>query len=185
MYWLIDNPGVVYLVLGLVAVAFFVAFRLRGRALHLGLAGGCLALMGLFWLLSQWVVTDRKQIAGNVRVMADAVVHQDADRLFRYVAPDFRFQNMDRDALYQRVKHQIAAHQIKNIHVWDFEFEEVSRPQRRAKVNFKARVDAPDSTYLFLLKTDFTLDGDTWKIRGMKLYNPVVNQDQPIDIPAH
>ncbi len=183
MHWLVDNPGALYLALAIAAVAFLVAFRLRGRALHLGLALGCLALIGLFWLLSQWIMTDRKQITSNVRSMAAAVVNADREQLFRYVAPDFQFQTMNRDDLYRVVENGVKQHQVKDVYVSQIEVEELSRPERRAKVNFLARVDSADGQRLFLLKTDFTLDGDVWKIKTMKLYNPLVNQDQPINIP--
>jgi hypothetical protein len=181
MHWLIDNPGIVYFTLGIVAVGFLIAFRLRGRVLHLGGAASCLALMGLFWLLTLWIVTDRKQITANVRAMAEAVVAGDVDRLFKFVARDFRYKTMERDDLYRSVQMTIKQYKIKEIYVWEFEFENVSRAQGRAKVNFNARVDGQGGTGLFLVKSDFTLEGDLWKMKGLHV-TPINNVDQEIDI---
>jgi hypothetical protein len=183
MHWLVDNAGMVYLALGLVAVGFLAAFRLRGRVLHLGGAAGCLALMGLIWLLTLWIVTDRKQIAANVRAMADAVVRHDAERLFKYIARDFHYQNMDREVLYGKVQQAMKLHRVTDITVSDIEIEELSRPQRQARVNFMTLIEGPDGTRLFRLRTEFTLEVEVWKLRHMQLFNPLVDQDRPIDIP--
>jgi hypothetical protein len=184
MDWLFDHPGVVYLALAIVAVIFVALFQWRRRGTHLIAAAVCVGVMVLFWLLSHWIMTDRKQIVVNVQRMAELVVARKPDELFRYVASDFRYKDMNREQFHDRVQQAMKAHHVQDIYVWDFEIERLSRPMLRAKVNFRASVDATDGgTYMVLIRADFVLEGDTWKIQTMKLFNPVVNQDQPIEIP--
>jgi hypothetical protein len=183
MHWLFDHAGAVYLILGLAAVGFLFAFRLNHRVVHLGGGAGCLVLIALFWLLSQSILTDRKQIELTVRRLADAVVSRDQSELFHCVSRDFNYQGMDRQTLYDKVAQAVKTHAVKYVHIWDFEVESLSRPERRAKVNFKTRVDSPDGERLLLLRTDFVLEDDVWKMLALKLYNPIVNTDQPLDVP--
>lgn len=183
MHWLIDHPGALYLALGLVAVGFLVAFHLSRRVVHLSVALGCLALMGVVWLLTQWIVTDSKQIDLNVRRMAADVVNGNTDDLFRYVAKGFRFGNMDRDALYAKVKQAVQMHHVDDIRIFDYEVETLSRPDRRANVNFKATIYSADGTRIFLFRSVFVLEDEVWKIQSLKMFNPLVNTDQAIDIP--
>ena len=57
------------------------------------------AAIGLVWLLTQFVVTDRQQIEANVKTMADAVVAGNTDEVFKHVSPDFRYKEMNREQL--------------------------------------------------------------------------------------
>jgi hypothetical protein len=183
MHWLIDHPGSIYLALGILAVGFFIAFHFTRRVVHLGGALGFLAVMALVWLLTQWVVTDRKQVERNVRRMAGAVVNGNVDELFRYVARDFRFGQMDRDALYARVKQAVKDHHVDDIHIFEFEVEKLSRPERRADVTFKATIHSSEGPRIFLFRSGFTLEDDVWKISRLSMHNPVVNTDQPLGVP--
>src|SRR5690349_122568 len=89
MSWLIDHANVVYILLGIVALGFVTAWWLNKRVKFLAYALLPLALIGLFWLFTRMVVTDQQQIQLNVEAMAEAVVNQDADRLFRHVSTKF------------------------------------------------------------------------------------------------
>jgi hypothetical protein len=183
MGWLVDHANTIYLVLGAVALGFAAAFWLNKRVKFLAIAGGVLALIGLFWLLTQWVVTDRGQIRRNLDTMASAVVDGDADRLFKYVAADFQYQGMSRKQLYEAVSRTIKFYNITDIPITNTEIESLSRETRSAKVTFNATVHGPEGPRPFLLRTDFVLEGEVWKIRAMRIYNPLVNTDQEITVP--
>jgi hypothetical protein len=183
MHWLLDHTGALYLVLGASAVAFLAAFHLNRRVVHLGGAVGCLALMGLVWLLAQVVVTDSRQIERNVRTMARAVVAGSTDELFRYVARDFRFGTYNRDTLYGRVKKTVQVHHVDDIHIFEFEVVKLGRPQRQADVNFKATIHSADGTRIFLFRSGWVLEDDVWKIARLTMHNPLVDTDTPIGVP--
>src|SRR5262245_11560300 len=99
MSWLLDNPGVVYVLLGIVALGLVTAWWMTRRAVYLICAGGVVALMILFWVLTITVVTDQQQIAQHVRAMADAVAAKKPADVLKHISRDFTFKGVKRDDL--------------------------------------------------------------------------------------
>lgn len=188
MHWLVDHAGAVYVVLGLVTLALLAVFWVDRRVKFLVWSVGPLALMGLFWLLTLLVVTDRAQVRSNVQAMADAVVQGDADALFKYVARDFVYKprGYDRDTMYQKVRQAIKHFNVTSIHVWHFEVTELSRDgdKGRAKVNFKVTVAGPAGERPVLCFAEFRREDGVWKMSELtRLTNPIANTEQAIDVP--
>jgi hypothetical protein len=180
MSWLIDHANHLYLLLGLVAVGLLTAGWLTRRVKFFLYAGIPIVLMGVVWLLTETIVTDRQQIQQNVRIMADAVVRGDADELFKHVARDFRYKQLTREQLAVVLKGIAAQHKITEVKIWEFEFDEVSRETLTAKAHFKATVFDKDSALavVFCVAT-FTLDDNRWKLRAIDFRN-AANPDQPM-----
>ena len=60
---------------------------------------GVLGLGALFWLLTLWIPTDRKQMQENLWAMGRAVLDRKPQDLSKHLAKDFRFQNLSRDEI--------------------------------------------------------------------------------------
>jgi hypothetical protein len=185
MSWIFDHANVVYILLGIVALGFVTAWWLNKRVKFLLYAGIPIVLMLAFWLLGRLVVTDQQQMHQSLVEMADAVVAQDADALFRHVSDSFRYQNMNRTEMYDRVARAIRLHKVGGALISDYRAEEVSRATGRARVSFRVKVDDVGGDMVFFARCEatFVLEGDRWKLSGVQFFNAVANQDVPINIP--
>ena len=186
MSWLVDNANGFYILLAVIAAGFVVGWRLNGRVKFLLFAAGALVLIVFVWLLAQFVGSDSKQLEANVHAMADAVVAGKTDDLFKHIARDFDYQGMTRDALYQKARGSIEAHKVKEVRIGSFTANDVSRARKIAKTRFlvSARAAASDQPYMFVTQADFVLEDGQWKLKTMRFYNPLVNQDQEIVLPG-
>jgi hypothetical protein len=185
MSWLFDHVNVIYILLGIVALGLVTAWWLNKRVKFLVLAAIPITLIGLVWLLGQFVVTDQQEIHQSLEAMADAVVRQDADALFRHVSESFRYHNMNRKEMYDRVARAIRLHKVGAAFISDYRAEEVSRSTGRARVSFRVRVDNQGGDMVFFARceADFLLEAGQWKLSGVEFFNAVANQDRPINIP--
>jgi hypothetical protein len=185
MSLLVDNANIVYILLGLLALGFIVAGWLTRRVKFFALALGPVALIAVFWLTTRAVVTDLRQIHGSVDAMAGAVVNQDADELFKHVSKDFQYKGMNRNVMQDRVARAIKLHKVKEAFISQFRATEVSRAKGKAKASFRVRVDdqGGETVFFAYCEADFVLEADRWKLKGIEFFNPVVNQDQPMNIP--
>jgi hypothetical protein len=190
MSWLVDNAATVYVLLGMVAGGFAMAWWLTKRVKFLAVAGGIVALMALFWLLTRLVVTDRRQIETNVREMADAAAAGRVEDLVRHLAADVTVQRRDfkRKEVADAVRRVLNVSPIKYVHIFDFEVTELTRQgnQGHAAVNFKARVDGRGDEVLALpwCVTDFVIEDGRWKLRRVEFRNSIANTDQLMPIPG-
>src|SRR5262245_17540304 len=138
--WPIDNPSTASLVLGFAGLALlFVFWKTRDRRSAIGL-GAVIALVGLVWLLSFLIVTDRKQIERNVLAMAAGVKAKDLDRSFALISDQFNAQGVTKPALRSLAERLMRKGWIEEIRIWDIEFGEISRSNRTGKIAFNVKV---------------------------------------------
>lgn len=182
MSWLVDNANGIYVLLGILAAGLVVLWRFNGRVKFLGYAAGVLVLLGLFWLLTQFVVTDAKQLESNVRAMGDAIVAGNVDDIFKHVSNDFDYKGMNRNALYEKARAAIASHRVKDVRITQFTVAEVSRVKKFAKTRFRVAASA-DREYPFITEADFVLEGKHWKLKTMRFYDPVRSLEE-VELPG-
>ncbi|MBI2804388.1 MAG: hypothetical protein HYX68_05310 [Planctomycetes bacterium] len=184
MSWLIDNANSLYILLAIVAAGFVVAWRFDQRVKYLGYAAGVLALLGLFWLVTQFVTTDAKQIKDNVKAMADAVVAGKVDDVFQHVSRDFKYKDLTREALYELVRDAMKAGEVSGIRITKYETLEISRAKKVATVRFNGNVTSPqiEHAHPFTLQLTFVLEGEQWKLKTLKRYKYFVDTDREIDL---
>ena len=62
----------------------------------------------------------------------------------------------------------------------------ISRAKKTAKTSFRVSAWAAgnEQPYLFITQADFVLEGKDWKLKTMRFYNPLVDQDKEIDLPG-
>src|SRR5947207_3402305 len=137
--WLTEDPSPVYLILGLVALGLFVAYRVRRQRKFLYGVVGVAVLAGVVWLIDYLVVTDREQIVQNVGVMAAAASRRDLERVFDHVSNDFRHGSLDKAGFRQAAEQAVSRHNVRDIQVWDFEPGEIAPATRTAKIAFKVK----------------------------------------------
>lgn len=185
MSWFIDHAIVVYIVLLVDMLALFALWYRNQRTKLLIAACAHLPIIALFWLLTQLVVTDRQQIHRNVNAMADAVVNQDPETLFKHISKEFVHKGMTREVMHDRVARAIKMYKVKNAVITDFSASDVSRSDGKAKASFLVRVDDDSGGTVFFKRceTDFVLENDLWKLKGIEFFNPMANQDRPEEIP--
>lgn len=186
MNWLVQNAGVLYTLLAIVAAGFVVAWRFNQRAAYLGYAAATLGVLAALWLAIRFIPSDRRQIENNVHAMTDAIVAGKVDDLFKHVASDFNYKGLSRTGLYEVARQSMQANRVREIRITAFSIEEVSHTTKSAKARFRVSVWADDyeQPFVFVTQADFKLDGSAWKLKTMRFYNPFVDQDKEIDLPG-
>jgi hypothetical protein len=142
-------------------------------------------LLGLVFLLTRLVVTDRQQLERSLWAMAQGVTEGKPDEVFKHVAKTFHYAGMDRAEFLARADRAIRRRHVTDLYLWRFDPEELDREGKKARVAFNMRVtsDWTDGTQIFLVRADFVLEDGQWRMKTFKIYNPVVNTDQPIPVP--
>jgi hypothetical protein len=184
MSWIVDHAGLLYVILGIAAAGFVVGWWFDKRVKFLGFAAGVLALMGLVWLLTQLVATDRTQLKQTVEAMARDVVDGKMDDLFKHIAPDFNYKGMNRDMLHRLAQNSVKGYKINNITIAKFDAD-VAPNRKTAKTSFNVTPFSDTGDYLGIFRTeaDFVREGEEWKLKTLRFYNAVVDQDKEIDLP--
>ena len=177
MSWLVDHVNILYILLGIAALGLLTAGWVTRRVKFFLHAAIPLTLIGLVWLLTQLIVTDSKQIELDVHAMKDAVLRRDADALMSHVSEDFRYEGVNKAMLGAGMKKTLEMHNVTEIHITQFEIKELSREKRHAKADFLVRVDSGNDMVFFgLCVTEFGLEGDQWRLKGIDFFRHPGNQ---------
>jgi hypothetical protein len=185
MSWLVDNANALYILGLIIAAALVVAWRFNQRVKFLGLAAIPLLLMGVIFLLTRVVISDSKRLEMNVNAMADAVIAGDVDALFSHISKDFTYKGMTREMLYEAARQSIQKNQVRDVNIRQFKAE-ISPDRKTAKTRFRVAAweVGEEQPRPFITEADFVREGDQWKLKTMRFFNPMVNQDQEIGIPG-
>lgn len=185
---MIDNPGTIYLILGVAAIGLGVAWwhtRQRKYLIGLGVAG---CLLVALWLLSHFIVTDNKRIIGVVEEMAAAVGQKDANKILDHVSDQFHSEKGTNKEQLRGYVQRYLKEEVTEAKVWGFEPVEVSRKDRKAVIDFmtKAKGNIVHGQEFFRCRTEFVLDPDgRWRVKTFHLYPPQSNPNnkQALDLP--
>ena len=178
--WLFEGRLSVYLFLAVVALLFVALYwRTRKRYWIIPVAAMGLVLAAYF-LMDRFVETRREQITRKLGEMASAVQRRDADTIFRHVAQDFRVGSLDRSAFRGYVESAFNRG-VTSLRVWEFQF-----PDDTGRVVFFAKPEAPalGATTHYLVRAEFVREGAEWRLRTFQIFNPFVNTETPLEIPA-
>ena len=186
MSWFIDNATSIYLLLAVIAASFVVVWWFNQRVKFLVFAAGTLAILALLWLLTLFVMTDRKHLKANVDAMAQAVQDGKVDDLFKHISKDFERKGLTHNTLYEATRQTIAVHKVSEVRITNFNIEKLSRETKSATTRFRvtAWTAGNDQPQPVITEADFVLEGDQWKLKTMRFYNPFVDQDKEIDLPG-
>jgi 4-amino-4-deoxy-L-arabinose transferase-like glycosyltransferase len=181
--WLVDNAKTLCVVLGIVALCLAALWWMNRKRYYLIALGVVAGLIVLVVVLSFLVVTDRQQIRSNILAMRDGVVEGKPDAVFKHFARDFRVDFMDRQTFVDRATQAIRLRRVGDIVLWDFDFETPPDRTKNALVAFRARAEGQGGDGLFLVRAEFVFEEGQWRMRTLRLFNGIVNTDQPIPIP--
>jgi hypothetical protein len=184
--WLVDHATEVYIVLGIVALAFLIALwvtRKRRYAVGISVTAGLALLFFLFTLL---MPTDQKRILHAIDEMGAGVRERNTDRVFAQISDQFRLGSQDKKAFRGAVEPILRRGEVTEIQVWQFRDFEISRDNRTATVVFQVKPQPAErfDNLFYRCKATFVLDPDDhWRLSNFQLFNPFVDTDKPIEVP--
>lgn len=183
LWWLVDNATVVYLILGLSALVLAAIFWSNRRVKFLAVAGVLLGFIGLFFIVTRLVVTDRKQLERNILAMVQGVEEGDAGKVFAHFSRDFRHSGLALPEFRERVGRHIQARQVSDIIVTNYDFKKISRVDGAAEVSFFVTftVGRAEGRPRYRCRLDFALEAEQWRIKGVELFQ--FGSGQPVAIP--
>lgn len=178
MTWLVDDPSVVYLILGLAAVGFAAAWWMTKLGKYLIGLGVVVGLAVLVWLLGFLIVTDAKQIRRAIEDMAAGVEAHNLDQIFSHVSDSFRRGSSTKADFRKVVEAFISSGRAQAVTVWDFQPVEISRENGRAVMDFmvKGRGEGLAEGTFFRCRAVFVLDPDgKWRVQTFDLFQPHID----------
>jgi hypothetical protein len=195
--WLVDDPTMVYLVLGLLALALGAIWWInRGEDYgkkKLGWLQGLKArrltpnqccAMGLtvigflgviIWPLSLLVVTDHERICQAIGEMSGGVEKKDVPKIFSHVSEQFNLAGRTKESYRQEVERLIRIGEITEVAAWDFEQAKVSRQMKEATIEFKVKPKGTTTGRepFYRCRATFSLDPDgQWRLRTFVVFEP-------------
>jgi hypothetical protein len=188
--WLFEGRLAVYVVLATVAVLLLVLWQQSRKRYLLIAIASVASLAGIYFLLDHFVETDREQIERKIQEMGAAVRARSVDDIFQHISSRFRRGGQDRESFRHSVDAALRGNLIAEIVVWDIDvpsdFRTNSGETQLARVEFnvKARGGRVGETPPHHCRAQFIRDPDgQWRLQGFDLFNPLVDTNQPIQIP--
>jgi hypothetical protein len=178
--WLFEGRLTVYLFLAAVALAFAGLYWRTHKRYWLFPAGAFVLLAAPYFLLDRLVETRSEQITRKLGAMAAAVQRRDADAIFRHIAADFRVAGLDR-ATFRNYVEAAFNRGVTGLKVWDFQFTDDS-----GGVAFFAKPEgtAAGANAHYLVRARFVQEGGEWRLQTFQVFNPLVNTNTPLELPA-
>jgi hypothetical protein len=185
--WLVDDPTMVFLILGLAALGLGAGWwttRKRAYALGFGVAVGLIVLV---WLLSAFVPTDAKQIERAIRDMGDGVEAKNVEQIFQHISDHFEARGRDKAAFRNYAERFLRTRDAQGVRVWDFTVLDLSRLERRARVQFSVKaagIEENQGLPFYKCRAAFALEPEgQWRMTQFELFPPTANPDRTDPLP--
>lgn len=178
---LFEGPTTLYLLL-LVAVVVLLALWFRDRQRRWLTLLSIPAALALVLLLLDWSVeTPREQIARKLREMASAVERRDVATIHGHLASTFQLAGRDRNTFRRYVERVFREDWVTSIVLWEI------RPQLQgttaeATLYAKVRGSRVRGAEFFRVKTQWSREGEQWRLVGFTVHHPYVDTDRPLDL---
>jgi len=182
--WLVEDPTIVYLILGTLGLALFAGYWSRRKRGFLYALGVVLLLVGGVWLLDFLVVTEREKLMTSVRAMGARIQALDVDGAFRHISDDYNGTGGNKEQFRQYCKQGLTRFGVTDLKVWDESVVEMSDDQRTARVEFMAKGVGSLGQALWLVRANFFRNDDgQWRLRNFTLHNPAANTNEALPLP--
>ncbi len=169
MAWLVDNAAAVYFLLGLVGLGLAAGWWItRHRQLLLALAAVAL-VVGLVWLLSLLIDTDRKILKRTVQEMAQGVREKNEHKIFPHLSKSFSWNNMNLKEFRENARQEIRRGRIDDLEVSKFSFLHVARDEGKARVEFWVHT-VESGVAPVRCEADFVFEDGAWRMIGFELF---------------
>jgi hypothetical protein len=176
--WLFEGRGVVYGLLGMVALALIVIWWRDQRRLWLYGLATVVGLILLYMLLDFAVETDGEQISRHLQEMSQAVRSHNVDAALAHVADDFNYEGKNKRDLRVLATAYINNGSLTDVVIRDFHF--ISRTKDKPPLaNVTFRVEPKGNlggaeNLAFLCEAQFEQDAKkVWRLKTMRLLDPV------------
>jgi ketosteroid isomerase-like protein len=182
--WLFEGNWVAFTILtGAALVLTWAWWRTRRKNYLIGLAA-IVILIGLYELCHLLVETPREQIKRKLDDMAAAVQAYDTQRIFQHISDQFQFQGYNKAEFRQQVQRVFNQRWLESLKVWDQEWEPGNN-SNTYQGHFRAKPRGPfNAEEFYLVRATFIKDPDgQWRLQEFRVYNPVVNTNDPMQIP--
>jgi hypothetical protein len=179
------TPAVI--ILGLLALALFVAYWTTRKRKYAVAVVAALALLAAAWLIAHFIPTDRKAIEGSLNEIMAGIRSRNTDSVFANLAGTFRYRTLDKANFRKRVQAHIDAGDAADVEIWGFEVDGTSADGKTTDIHFNVRSVAAlgDSRQFFLCRAKFVRESDgKWRMQTFDLYNPFVETNRALDIPG-
>lgn len=183
LFWLLDRALLINVLLAMLACGLLLRWWATRRGSYLIAASAILGLAAFIFLLTQLIITDRQRLELNVREMANGVLEGNPEAVFKHLASDFTMGNWRRADFIRNAEATIRRRGISDLHLWDFDVEQLSRIDRKAVLAFRVRAESRWGNVFALCRAHFIFDGAAWKMRELQAFNAVANTKQPLNIP--
>jgi hypothetical protein len=183
LWWIVDNAGIVYLILGLVGLTLAVRWwltRRGGLLIALGVTAGLIALV---CVLSLVIMTDRKVLVATLREMEEGINRRDLDTVFKHVADDVKVHGrtglttIKKEQLRELARQRLGGEEVI---LWNVAVEQLERPE--AVVTFFARIEDTPMMGICKARFEFVREG-VWRLKGFEMYRPGDQHQLPIALP--
>lgn len=179
--WLFEGRLTVYLFLAVPALISLGLWSRDRRKHWLILVGSLAVLAGVYFLLDRVVETRDEQIARKLGEMAGAVKAGDVNRIFEHLSDRFAWNGLDKNGFRRWVETVKQNRWVDELTVFDFKFLD-----DRGRVEFRAKPKGrlPGDVAFYRVVAEFVNEGGQWKLKGFEVFNPFVDTDKPMGIPA-
>jgi hypothetical protein len=190
--WLFEGQLIVYAILGAALVFLLIIWKQTPRKSYLIGVIALAALIGLYYLLDLFVVTDREQIASAIQELSAGVEAHNVDRIFAQVSDTYNRHGMSKPMFRQTVASIIEGGHVDRVVMWRCDFapdykqkESESDPRETvAKVRFQAKPVAANGQNLYEVHAVFHRDSDgKWRLQSWEVFDPFHNDTTPVSMP--
>jgi hypothetical protein len=169
MSWLTEDPTVILLAIGVIAVGIIIAILKTGRGLYLTWLGGLVLLAFLVIVVERYIVTDREKVEDTLYGAAAALEAGDVEAVASYLAASG-------EALEREVRSRMRTTEIRQARIVSdlrIDFSPLETPPKAiasflGRVEFKA-TSVPLEQYLGRFKIQLVKEGERWLVQSYEL----------------
>jgi hypothetical protein len=183
LWWLVDNAKTVYFFLGICALVLIALWWMDRRTKYLIGVAIVIGLAALVWLLGLLIITDRMQIRANLIAMKNGVEEGKPEAVFKHFSKTFAVDNWDRQRFEAQAGQVIQNRRVREIVLWDFDFEAPPDRANKAVLAFRVRGIGDWGEAWYLCRAEFVFEDNHWRMKTIRFFNPVADTDRPIPIP--
>jgi hypothetical protein len=176
--WLFEGRGVVYGLLGMIALALLIIWWRDRRRFWLYGFATVVGLILLYLLLDFAVETDGEQISRHLQDMSQAVRNHNPDAALALVADDFNYEGKNKRDLGALATAHIHNGSLTDVRIRSFHF--ISRTKDKPPLaNVTFRVEPKGNlggaeNWAFICEAQFEQDSKkVWRLKRMRLLDPV------------
>ena len=169
MAWLTEDPTVVLLAIGVVAVAIIIAILKTGRGLYLTWLGGVVLLALLVIVVERYIVTDREKVEDTLYGAAAALEANDVEAVASYLAS--AGEALEREVRSRMRNTEVrVARIVSDLHI---DFSPLEIPPK-ATASFLGHVEVkaasvPLENFLGRFKIQLVQEGERWLVQSYDL----------------